>query len=179
MLSRASASRSGASIATSCARPDHARDDHRRRGGDDDGGARQRRAAERGAGCPLGRHQPDSRQRRQLHARRRRIEDRDRPRLGDDADAGGRRRDRPRRQRHQGLRARREAARLDRLGCATLLRTRCSAPTSRLRRCSAGGSTRAGSSPQATSPRGVPSRSSGARRAIRCSAPAPGSSGRP
>ena len=69
---------------------DHARHDHRRRRGHDDGRPRQRRAAERRAGSSFGRHEPHSRQRRQLHARRRRVEDRERPRGGDDADAGRR-----------------------------------------------------------------------------------------
>src|SRR5207237_148553 len=61
-------------------------------------------------------------QRGELHARRRGIADRHGPRIGDDADAGRRRCDRPERARHQSLRAGREAARMEDVGRAPLLR---------------------------------------------------------
>ena len=69
-------------------RADHARHDDRRGRGDHDGRARHRRAGDGRRRCAIGRHQPGAGGRRQLHPRRRRVEDRDRPRIGLDADAG-------------------------------------------------------------------------------------------
>ena len=66
-------------------RADDARRDHRRRGRHRHGRARQRRACVGGALPAVGRHQHHPGQRRQLHARRRVDEHRQRPRLGDDA----------------------------------------------------------------------------------------------
>ena len=91
-----------------------------------------------------------------------------------DAEAVG-----PRRLRHQGPGARRQAARMDCLRRRAGTTDRCSAPMCRSRRCSAGASSRDASSRPPTSPRAVRWRCWAARRAIRFSAPAPTPSGRP
>ena len=90
-----------------------------------------------------------------------------------DADAGRRRRD-WRRCRGVKLRVqRREAARLDRVTARRAITDRCSAPTRRIRRCTAGDSTSGEFFQAADVARPAPVAVLGRAPAIRCSAPAP------